>query len=254
MSSFVIASLFFACMFAGTLVGNALQRALPEHHLDPDSRDTMKLGVGLIATMTALVLGLVTADAKNSFQTMDTTMKTLVADALTLDRYLAQYGAESQPIRQSIKTTLTERLDQILGDGAPPRTPDTILLQQKQFESLEDAIAALPTSTDKQARFKAKAQEALDKTLQKRWLFLAQGNDLGLPIAFLCALAVWLSLIFGSFGLYAPRNRTVQVMMLACCFSVSASVFLILELSEPFSGIIQVSPKPLRMSLEMLGR
>ena len=254
MSPLAIAAVFFTCMFAGTLLGSRLQLALPDHHLDPDSRDTMKLGVGLIATLTALVLGLVTADAKSSFQTMDLTMKTMTANVLTLDRYLAQYGTESQPIRQNIKAVLTERVAQIFGDEAPPRTADTLLQQQRGFEQLEAAVAALPATTDQQTRFKAKALEAVDSVLKSRWMFLAQSNDMSLPLSFLGALAVWLTLIFCSFGLFAPRNRTVRTIMVACNFSVAGSIFLILELSEPFKGIIHISPNPMVMALELMGR
>lgn len=254
MTPLLIATAFFCCLFVGTLLGSSLQKLLPDHHIDSDSRDTMKMGIGLIATLTALVLGLVTADAKNSFQTMDTTMQSLAADVLTLDRYLAQYGSETQPLRQAIKTKVAERIEAVFSEGQEAANPDQILQQQLRFEQLQDALQSLPESTDRQRRFKTKALDTLDRMLQKRWLFLAQEMDMGLPIAFLGALLIWLTLIFGSLGLYAPRNRTVHAITLACCFSVAASIFLILELNEPFTGLIHISPKPLLVALEVAGR
>ena len=64
MSPIAVSLTVFACVFGGVLVGIWLRSILPKDHLDAESRDTVKVGIGLIATMTALVLGLVTAAAK----------------------------------------------------------------------------------------------------------------------------------------------------------------------------------------------
>ena len=77
--------------------------SLPQHWLDAGSRDTVKVGVGLIATMTALVLALVTASAKNSFDAVDTTVKQTATQLLALDRVLARYGSETGEIRKSLQ-------------------------------------------------------------------------------------------------------------------------------------------------------
>ena len=77
MNATIIAIIVFTCTFGGALLGMRLHRSLPGHHFDADSKDTVKVGIGLIATMTALVLGLVTASAKTSFDAADSAVKKL---------------------------------------------------------------------------------------------------------------------------------------------------------------------------------
>jgi hypothetical protein len=89
MNPTIIGMIVFACTFAGALLGMWLRTVLPEHHVNAESRDTIKLAMGLIATMTALLLGLVTASAKNSFDTVNTAVKQTAMDLLTLDRQRA---------------------------------------------------------------------------------------------------------------------------------------------------------------------
>jgi hypothetical protein len=76
-----------------------LRRALPKHHLNKDSQDVVRLGVGLIATMAALVLGLLITAAKSSFDTQGTQINQITADIVLLDSLLARYGPEARPIR-----------------------------------------------------------------------------------------------------------------------------------------------------------
>ena len=43
----------FVCVFGGAVVGMLLRRVLPANHLKDESKDVVKLGMGLLATMTA---------------------------------------------------------------------------------------------------------------------------------------------------------------------------------------------------------
>jgi hypothetical protein len=97
----------------GALIGLWLRTKVPAHHLTEDSRDTVKLGIGLVATMTALVLGLVTASAKSSFDAVDTAAKHAAMDILILDRVLARYGPETGEIRSALQHSFAHRIDMI---------------------------------------------------------------------------------------------------------------------------------------------
>jgi membrane-bound ClpP family serine protease len=70
----------------------------------------------------------------------------------------------------------------------------------------------------------------------------------------LAVLVFWLTAIFISFGLSAPRNATVITALLVSGLSVSGAIFLILEMYTPFSGVIQISSVPLRLALAQLGQ
>jgi hypothetical protein len=143
MNPTVIAVIVFACTFGGALLGIRLRAALPEHHLNADSKDTVKVGIGLIATMTALVLGLVTASAKNSFDSMDTAVKENAIEILALDRVLARYGPETGEIRAGLKHALKARIEMIWPQGSSkPANLDPTGVGSK-VEALADDVSTL---------------------------------------------------------------------------------------------------------------
>ena len=253
MQAITVAFIVFALVFGGALFGIWLRGALPSHHLDADSKDVVKLGMGLIATMAALVLGLVTASAKSAYDAQDTALKHMAATVLVLDRTLARYGSETKPIRELIRSTVTYRVESLWPeDGSPagkvdsPETTPTV-------EGIEDAIRNLSPQTDAQRAFQARALEASADLLATRWsVFGSMGS--AIPIPFLVIVAFWLAAIFWSFGLFAPRNGTVLAVLFLSALSVAASIFLILEMELPFEGIMKVSSAPLHYALAHLGQ
>ena len=113
MSALALSCLIFVLTLGGILVGTLLRRALPEHHLSEDSQDVVRLGVGLIATISALVLGLLIAAAKSSYDTQSTQITQITADIILLDNLLAQYGPEANPIPQRMRSVVGPFADQI---------------------------------------------------------------------------------------------------------------------------------------------
>src|SRR6476660_10508841 len=105
------ALLTFVCTLAAALVGMFIRNALPPAHVSKESQDVIRLGMGLVATMTALLLGLVTAAAKGSFDTQDVAVKNAAAGIVSLDRLLARYGPETQPSRALLKKAVADRLE-----------------------------------------------------------------------------------------------------------------------------------------------
>src|SRR3974377_1726208 len=106
MSALALSCLIFVLTLGGIFLGALLRRALPEHHLSKDSQDVVRLGVGLIATIAALVLGLLIAAAKSSFDTQSTQTKQITANLILLDSLLAQYGSEAHPIREQMRSAI----------------------------------------------------------------------------------------------------------------------------------------------------
>ena len=244
----VIGVIVFAFTFGGSLVGIWLHGALPEHHLDADSKDTVKVGFGLIATMTALVLGLVTASAKASFDAMDTAMKQTAIDVLTLDRALARYGPETGEIRTGLKHTIGERMEMIWQQNSS--TPTDLDLAA---EGLAEAIRGLRPRDDSQRALQSRALDLAEALLQARWVALAS-TQTSVPVPFLVVLLFWLTITFTSFGLFAPRNPTVLAVFFVCAVSVGSAVFLVLEMDAPFDGMLKVSPDALRSAYALLNQ
>ena len=117
MNPLEIGIVVFICTLGGALIGMWLRAALPEHHLQDASRDTMKLGIGLVATLTALVLGLVTASAKSSFDGLNTAIKNAAADVIATDRLLARYGSATGDIRATLKRVVANRIEMTWPQG-----------------------------------------------------------------------------------------------------------------------------------------
>jgi len=241
----LVGMIVFACTLGGALIGNWLRTTLPEHHLNDESRDTVKLGIGLIATMTALVLGLVTASAKSSFDAVDTAVKHTAMDILTLDRLLARYGPETGEIRGALQHALASRIDMIWPQSSSRPAPLEPSVAASGVEGLADAIRGLTPGDDSQRSLQSRALDLAEALLQVRWLVFAGGGT-SVPLPFLVVLLFWLTITFASFGLFAPRNAMVLAVLFVCAVSVGSAVFLILELDGPFDGLLRVSADPLR--------
>jgi len=250
-SAQAIGWLVFACVFGGALLGMVLRAVLPEHHQSPDSRDVVKLGMGLLGTMAALVLGLLIASAKSSYDTQNTEVKQAAANILLLDHVLAQYGPATRDIRNQIRRALAIRLaimwpeePAVLAQVDEAGTTPTI-------ESIERVIRALAPQDDVQRGLQARAVQIVGDLLQTRWLLFG-GVGGSLPMPFLVVLVGWLAVLFASFGLFAPRNATVIAVLLVCALSVSAAMYLIVELDRPFEGLLKIRSAPLRYTLAHL--
>jgi len=249
MSSLVIGAIVFICVFGGALLGISLRLMLPKHHLSAESKDTVKVGIGLIATMAALVLGLLVATAKASYDTKSNELTEMSANTVMLDRILAHYGPETRNIREQLRRAGAHSLAMLWPqNGQAPQLEPT-----GGAEALYDAIAALSPKNDAQ---RALQNQALNLTLEigkMRWLLFEQsGSSISTP--FLVVLIFWLTIIFMSFGLFAPHNLTVVATLLVCALSVSGAIFLILELDRPFEGLIRISSAPVQNALAHLGR
>ena len=255
MSPTVVATVVFVAVFGGAMVGMMLHNLLPPAHLNADSKEVVKLGMGLISTVTALVLGLVTASAKSDYDAQDAGLKHSAAEVLMLDRLLAQYGTDAAPIRARIKELARARVALTWPEeehlAAAPRVdaPETM----PTVEALSMTIRDLRPTNDAQRFLQARAIEIGSRLLEARWLMLGSvGNSV--PKPFLVIVVFWLAIIFASFGLIAPQNATIVVVLVVCALSIAASLFLILELDDPFRGIMKVPSAPIRYAISQLGR
>jgi hypothetical protein len=254
MSSLAISGIVLACVFGGTLLGMILRAVLPEQHLSTESKDVVKLGMGLVGTMTALVLGLMIASAKSSFDTQRTGVAQLSANLIMLDRTLAHYGAESKDAREMLRDSVADLLQRTW----PEKNPASGQTEGKsgtegRYERLYEKLQDLTPKNDAQRGLQAQALKIAADVAQVRWSLFAQKAS-SIPMPFLVVMVTWLMLLFASFSLFAPPNPTVVVTLLICALAVSSAVFLILELDRPFGGIIQISSATVRSALEMLGR
>jgi hypothetical protein len=248
-----ISSIAFACVVGATLVGLFLHDILPKDHLSDDSKDTVKLGMGMVATLAALILGLLIGFATNSFNNMRSEVQQTAANIILLDRAMANYGAETKEIRDLLRLATRARIESIWseGDFEPSRFESADAVAAS--EAIQGKIHELSPRTDAQRWLQSRALSLCNEIAQTRWLLIAQAGS-PIPPVLLAVLVFWVAIIFLSFGLFAPRNATVLAALLVCALSVSGSIFLLLELNSPFDGAIRISSAPMRDALTRLGR
>jgi len=252
MNSTLIGLLSVACVFGGALLGLALQRRLPNHHLGKDSHEIVKLGAGMIATLTALVLGLLVSSAKSSFDTMNQGIVQGGAKIILLDRVLAQYGPESKAIREQLQRGLAATIENVWPRERTGMAGLSAFERTNGMELVQARLRELAPKDDAQRELLARAQQIASDVSQTRWLLVEEAQS-QLPVPFLVVLLFWLTMLFASFGLFSPRNATVITVLFVCACSVSAAIFLVMEMSQPLTGIIKVSNAPLLKALDHLG-
>jgi Protein of unknown function (DUF4239) len=251
-SPMTISWVVFACVCGGALLGMFLRRILPQHHINEDSKELVKLGMGLIATMAALVLALLIASAKSYHDLQNTEVTELASDFILLDRTLALYGPETKDARSQIPATINSVVDQTWSKDAF-RSENVDRAFGPRAEMFYAQIRQLEPRTDFQ---RAVYTQLLDigMELRRKRSFLLEQTGGSIPTPFLVVLAFWLALIFAGFGLSARTNSTVIGILVACALSVAAAIFLIVELDRPFHGLMQISGASLRDALVHLGK
>jgi hypothetical protein len=253
MTSLTIAGISAVCIFGGVLVGLYLQSRLPGHHLSADSKETVKLGAGMIATLSALVLGLLVSSAKGNFDTMSAEITQSAAKLIFLDRLLANYGPETQPDRELLKRNTAAGIELIWPETKTQVSGITAFEKVNGMETLQLKLHELTPANDQQRQTLQQAQQICTELRLSRWLVIEQTVN-RLPVPFLVMLLFWLTALHMSFGLFAPRNAMVITVLFICAMSVSGAIFLILEMNHPLSGFIRVSSAPMLKALEHLGQ
>jgi hypothetical protein len=248
MTSITISLIVLACVFGGALVGLLLHAVLPQHHLSSETKDIVKLGMGLVGTMAALVLGLLVASAKGSYDAQSAELTQMAANIALLDRVLAVYGPETKETRSLLRGGVVRALDQMWSKDDASR-----LAMPSGGEILYEKVQALSPKNDAQRSIQSQALSVVVDMGKTRLLMYEQAKT-AVSRPLLVVLVLWLTIIFISFGLFAPFNVTAVSSLFLAALSVSGAIFLILEMYTPYVGVVQISDAPLRSVLANLGR
>jgi hypothetical protein len=251
MSPVAISVITLAFVFLGSLLGMFLRATLPQNHGNSDTRDVVKLGMGLVGTMAALVLGLLIGSAKSAFDTQGAELIQMSSNVVLLDRLLSHYGPESQESRSLVRAAVVRTLDRSWPQEHTASSQSEA--GSADPEALYDKLQELQPKTDSQRLIQAQSLSLVIALGQVHWLMYEQkASSVSVPL--LAVLIFWLTVIFISFGLFAPPNATVLTSLFVSSLSVSFAIFLILEMYTPYGGLIQISSAPLRSALIHLGQ
>jgi hypothetical protein len=251
MNTTLTAVIVFACLIGAVVFGRSLRRLLPEDHLTSDSKDAIKLAMGLVATMSALVLGLLVSSAKGSYDTERSEVIQMAAKVAFLDRVLDIYGPEASEARTRFHEAAKQAVQQMWPGqaGQPARlAPNT-----QAGNVVYGAVQALSPHDDTQRKLKDQATTVATDLGQLRSLLVAQSvPSISKPM--LIILVSWLVVIFLGFSVLAPPNVTTMLALTISALAVSGAIFLILELDEPFGGLIRISSEPMVNALTQPAR
>jgi hypothetical protein len=251
MSPLSTSLIVLGCVFGGALAGMALRVVLPEHHRSTESRDIVKLGMGLIATMSALLLGLLVASAKSAYDQQKNELTQMTSKLLFLDHSLARYGPEMREARDLLRDATARAIDQLWPKD--PSHPNAATQMVAGGDRVYELIQEFSPKSELQRSLQAQASStAIEMRQTLRLMFEQRGTSVS--TALLVVVVFWLTIIFMSFGLFAPPNATVTATLFVCALSVSCAIFLILEMDRPFEGLLQISSAPLRDAFAHLGR
>jgi hypothetical protein len=248
MNDLAISLLVFAVIFGGALLGVVVRPWLSESHLHPDSRDVVKMATGLIGTLAALVLGLLIASAKSSFDQKTTQVRQMTATIILLDDLLAQYGAEATSLRNLLRQSIPPLANRIWHEEETPPGNLVHFESSAQASAFEKELERLSPANDVQRSLQSRAIAAFTDGARIRLSLFAQAGG-SIPAPFLVILVFWLSAIFVSFTLFARANLVMMAALFVCALSFAGAIFLVLELDNPFAGLMGISSATLRGAL-----
>ena len=252
MSSLTTALLSAGFIFLGGLTGMWLKKRLPQHHLDEASKDTIKVGSGILASLAALVLGLLISSAKSSFDATTAGIAQGSAKIILLDRTLADYGPETQEARKQLRDAVTTTRERVWSKTKDGLTGSRGFELSNGMEKLQGILRRLTPTTKSEEEALSEAMRITSGLAQTHWFLIEQQSPLPTPV--LLVLVVWLVLLHVSMGLFAPCNGTVIAVLIVSSLSVSSALFLVMEMSRPLDGIVKVSDVPVRKALEFLSK
>lgn len=236
MRSIGVTLIAFAIICAASFVGFALKKCLREHHLTPSTQDAVKLATGIVATLAALVLGLLIASAKQTYDTRVAEVHTFVINLTLLDRSMRQYEPPLTKEREALAGFARDVRTRLWG-----RHRDVHADVLAELDAVRNAFRDLDPKTPR------------NKSLHDRYMGLSAtlvlaANELLLSDegkvsgTIVVIVDVWLAVIFVGFALFAPFNRVSVTAMIVSAAAVAMALFLIIEMNSPFRGYITVPP------------
>jgi hypothetical protein len=249
-NALLIGLIVFAVILTGAFAGWAMRKRLPANHLTDETKNLVSVSMAVVATLSALVLGLLISNANSSFTALGGEVTMLSAQMIRLDQVLRRYGPETKQTRELLRQYAEAKA----ADMFPDDPADFRIGSSSTYELLqrvEDSLLALKPANPRDQWWLGQALTLAGKIGDARWL-LAQQVGQGTPKAFLVVLVFWLTLLFPSFGLFAPPNLTSAATLTVCAIAVAAAVAMILELENGFKGVVHVSPGPMRQVVKTL--
>jgi len=253
MSAPLTAFIILVCMLCGMALGSYLRLVLPDEHTQADSKDILLTSAGMMATLIALIIGLLVTSAKGNYDDTTSGITQSAAKIITLNYYLTHYGPETKEVRELVRQATDLAIERIWPNESRQGADLAKMEESTVTADVYTRIRELSPQNDSQKYLQSQALQIGADMMQSRWMLIEQ-SQIKLPRIFLSVLTFWLTVLFVQFGLLAPRNMTAKTALFICALSVSGAIYLILELNNPLDGTIKVSSAPLQKALFLIGK
>ncbi|MEI6065746.1 MAG: hypothetical protein WCP96_00260 [Methylococcaceae bacterium] len=251
MSAPLTAFVILVCMLCGMAMGSYLRLVLPDDHTQADSKDILMTSAGMMATLIALIIGLLVTSAKGNYDETTLGITQTGAKIISLDYYLSSYGPETKVERKLVRQATATAIERVWTNESTQGADLTKMEAATGMADVYSKIRELSPQNDSQKYLQTQALQISADMMQSRWMLIEQSQT-NLPRIFLVVLTFWLTVLFVQFGLLAPRNLTAKSALFICALSVSGAIYLILELNNPLEGTIKVSSTPLHKALSLI--
>lgn len=244
--------LVFLIVFSGAITGMLLNRRLPESHLSKESQDVTRLSTGMLSVLASLLLGLLIASAKTSFDRIDGDVRHFSSTIIELGDTLRGIGPEAEGALELLRNyTQRSVISHETGVEEPTVVEDVVA--GNMLLKLQDRIISIPDIRPRMSMLRTQAWVLFQNLQQSRWKIIQEAPST-FPPALLIILVAWITVIFLTFGLHAPHNATVFVSLLVCSAAIGCAIFLVHEMDGPFDGFIQISREPMETALAHLAQ
>jgi hypothetical protein len=237
--------------FGASLVGMALQWTLPAQVLT-DSKGTVGAMVGLVTLLLALVLGLLVWTAFSVYTTQQAEAQSLGPVAIELDVLLEQYGPEAIRGRVGLREALGRSRGRFFGDVKRAPQAHTFEETRATMHWMNTYFDSLQPSTERQRQLLSSAKDLAKNFAQTQMLMTRQLSN-PFPRFVLLVVVFWASALFFGNGLVATPNVVTVSAHLVGAIAIASAIFLILELSQPYSGVVRLSSAPVERLQQVLG-
>jgi hypothetical protein len=242
-------------VFAGGVIGLLLQRILPESSTTGGPRDMIGAVVGLLTLLAALTMGLLIWTAYGVYAGQNIAIQTLASKALQLDLVLEDYGPDAKPERLALRDRLGKTIDQVWGSQESDANfvANNFAVAVHMMRDPEKDLERLQPSTDEQRQALATAKSIIESIGQSR---LQMSFALAAPVSYPLIIIVvgWAVFLFCGFGLMSRGHAMSMVAVFIGACAAASAVYMILDLSSPYSGTFRASPAPLQQVLAVMGK
>ncbi len=245
MNSFLIAAMVLAVVFAGGAIGLQLQRALPEGYTTGGARDMVGAVTGLVTLLLALVLGLLIWTAFGVYSAQKASIQSMAIAGLKFDAAMVEYGPEAAEGRKILKAGFERTIGQIWGGGYDS---DFVIKNYRyalsNLKEKETFLNSLQPSSDKQKAAQAEATQAEVAIGQAR-LQMALALVDPVNYSLLGIVVAWATCVFCGYGLMSKQHLMSYITLAVGALAISSAIEVIVDLSDPYLGLLQVTPAPL---------